>query len=136
MGQERNPFQVYILGLCVMTGITALTPTPTSSSVARVLDPPHLHIWGGMLAFGAVLSLLGMFWWGDARNGLVTKRLGLITLFIPCITYGIAILVVQGFPGGLTIALSLVGFAAACAIQARRVHRRIKTIIKLTERSE
>lgn len=129
MGERRNPFQVYLLCLAVMTGVTSLLPgESTAGSTERFLSDKGLYLFGALLTVGSVLTLAGMYWQGDARDGLLMKRLGLMIVAAMCEIY--ALIVVAYFHlAGLSFALALAGFGYAAGVQCRHVHRHIKYLI-------
>lgn len=136
MGDRRNPFQVYLLALTILSGISTMLPgRSTTSSVQRYLDHPYDVIWGALLTLGAALTLLGMYWQGDARDGLVFKRTGLAGLVIPAAVYGIILIALVGV-GAFLAGFTILGFAVACFVQWRRVHHHTKTLIHIQEVQE
>jgi hypothetical protein len=117
-----------------MTGIASLGSGEATSGAIATMDPWAQLLWGMLIFVGSMDVLLGMFWQGDARTGLILKRLGFIMLVVPCVIFGIAVVASAG-SGGITVALSLWGFAVACHLRARTVHKHIKAIIRLSEAS-
>lgn len=132
MGEPRNPLQVYLLCLCILSGLS--TMGATSEGTSGSIDSLEHHsrvLWGTMIASGGFMALLGMYWQGDARTALILKRLGFMTLVIPCIIFSIVVVSVAGW-GGATVAATLLGFAVACYLRARDAHRLIRRIIRRT----
>lgn len=127
---ERNPFQVYLLMLATFSGFTSLsTEVPsTSGSVANYLDGWHQVVWSSMLILGSVTCLVGMYWQGDIRDGLLFKRFGLTVLCVPVFIYGLIILVTYGI-SGLTVCLIIWGFSVASGLQAWRVNKQVRLSI-------
>lgn len=129
MGEPRNPFQVYLLCLGCLSAFTILWPGPASTgAIAQALSETFENIWAGMLLLGCGSTLVGMFWQGDARTGLVIKRAGLNILCYPVLVYAVIVWTVAGW-GATTVAMTMVGFAVSAALQARRVSIRIRAAI-------
>lgn len=132
LGIPRNPLAVYLLGLCIVAGIPLLFGVTTAGSLEAALVPWVVHAWGAMLVFGGTSTLLGMYWVGDARDGLLLKRVGMLTLTLASTAYTMAIMRhfgVRGlFPGGI-----VAGFAVACYVQFRVINNRVRAIIDLTQ---
>lgn len=130
MGEDRNPFQVYLLTLGCWGALTVISPGEAASgSIEKVLHEPFETLWGLTLLAGCGSTLLGMFWQGDARTGLVIKRAGLMILVYPVIIFAFVVWVISGW-GGTIVAMTLIGFAFSAALQARKVSRRINVAIK------
>ena len=135
MGEPRNPLQVYLLCLCILSGLSSFGEQASTSGTIDSLDYHSRVLWGVMIASGGFMALLGMFWQGDARDALVLKRLGFITLIIPCVIFSTVLLSLAGWQGA-TVAATLLGFAYACYLRARDAHRLIRTIIRRTEQDD
>ena len=131
LGDPRNPLAVYLLCLCLLSGSMILSGQDASKSIEDSLPKVLVYVWGGTLVFGALCALIGMYWQGDPRTGLVTKRIGYMTLAVAGAIYSIVLWWSFGlaatFPAGIVL-----GFSAASGIQYRRVNRRIKKIIEAT----
>lgn len=134
MGTERNPFQVYLLCLAILSGATTIGADieSTSGSVATYLNDWHKTLWSILLMLGASSGLLGMFWWGDPRTGLLIKRFAFSLLCIPVFIYGLVIFFMIGY-SGLTVVLTLWGFSVASGVQAWRVDKHIKQVIRKSQ---
>lgn len=133
MGEERNPFQVYLLCLAIFSGMTVLiSDVPNSAgSIEAFLTGWEEALWGALLVGGSILSLAGMYWPWDPRDGLLMKRFGFTTLSVPLVIYAIALVARFGF-AALSLSLVIAGFAVASFIQARRVNKRVKHVIEKT----
>jgi uncharacterized membrane protein HdeD (DUF308 family) len=103
--------------------------------VSALLNEPYVNIWGLMLLTGGVLSLTGMFWQGDARNGLYLKRLGFIALGLANVIVAGVIFLTQGWYG-VYPGMVVLGFSFACYLRARGVNRHINTLIRRSRHVE
>lgn len=129
LGYPRHGLVVFLLCLVAVSGISVFTTTPAAGSMEEGLPSFVQLVWGAMLFAGGVAALLGMFWQGDVRTGLVAKRFGYVALAVAAVPYSVVILGTYGF-GGLLSAGIILGFAGACAHTARRVEKRIQEILK------
>ena len=131
MGESRNPFQVYLLGLCIFSGWSILAADVPASvgTIEYYLNAWQETVWCVLLIGGATFALLGMFWPFDARTGLILKRFGFTSLCIPIFMYGLLLVFKFGF-NTLSLSLVLWGFAIASGVQAHRVNKRIKLTLK------
>lgn len=129
LGEPRNPLAIYLLALCCVSGISLLAGVSTSGSIESELPAAVARIWGTMLTTGAGATLLGMFWQGDRRTGLLIKRGGLLTLSIAAFIYALVLILAAGMEAAFVVGLVL-GFAVATMIQFLRINRRIHQIIQ------
>lgn len=131
MGQPRNGLVIYLLVVAVMSGTGFLFGTPTAGSIESELPPLARYVWGAMLTVGSACALIGMFWPGDPRTGLLVKRFGFVCLVFAALIYGTVLWLNAGVSGFLVWG-SVYGFAAACAERAWRVEQMIKRVIQET----
>lgn len=129
LGYPRHGLVVFLLCLVAVSGISVFTTTPAAGSMEEGLPQFVQLAWGAMLFAGGVAALVGMFWQGDVRTGLVAKRFGYVALAVAAVPYSVVILGTYGF-GGLLSAGIILGFAGACAHTARRVEKRVQEILK------
>lgn len=134
---ERNPFQVYMLCLAILSGASILiSDVPASAgSIEQYLVGWQEAVWGWLLVLGSSISLLGMYWQRDARDSLLMRRFGFLVLSVPLMVYSIALVARFGFTA-LTLSMTIMGFAAASLVQAFRVNKVINEIIHQTEGGE
>ena len=131
MGESRNPFQVFLLCLCIFSAWSILADDVPSTvgTIEYYLNTWQEVIWSTLLIGGSGFALLGMFWPYNRGTGLILKRFGFNVLCVPIFMYGLLLVFKFGF-GGLTMATILWGFAIASGTQARRVNKRIKEVLK------
>lgn len=116
----RHPFQTFMLGLCVISGIPLLAGRETAGSIDATL-PDWLAVgWGICLFGGAVTALVGTYWRGEIDTALMLERMGLDLTGTAAVCYTAAILIVASIPGVVAAAIVL-GFATACLRRARDV---------------
>lgn len=128
LGYPRHGLVVYLLGLCVLSGVTLLFGEPAAGSLEAALDREVVAAWAALLTLGAATALVGMFWPGDIRTGLVAKRLGYAGLTFASAIY--ALVIIGSFQREATLVGGvLLGFAFAAAHTWRRVNQRIRQIL-------
>lgn len=128
---ERNPFQVYMLLLSLLSGFTTLLADvpATTGSIEYYLNRWEEIVWATLLILGSASTLVGMFWYGTERDALLVKRLGLTTLSVPLAVYAFVLVGRFGW-SSLSIALAILGFAGAAFVQAWRVNKAINRAIQ------
>lgn len=129
LGYPRHGLVVFLLGLTILSGFRLLIGEPAADSVESTLPGWLVAIWALMISLGAGASLSGIYWQGDIRTGLVTKRFGYVCLAVASFIYA---LIVSGKfgAGGMLFGGILFGFAGACAHTAWRVNKRILHIVE------
>lgn len=132
LGDPRNPLAVYLLALAFISGLTLTFGVPTSGSIESELPLYLAKTWGVMLTFGSGMSLAGMYWQGDRRTGLLTKRIGMLTLSVAAMVYAAVIILAAG-ANGTFVAGIIVGFGLACFLQFVRINRRVHQIIQASQ---
>lgn len=129
LGEPRNPLAIYLLALTFVSGLATAFGVPSSGSIQSELPPYLARAWGVMLIFGAANTLLGIFWQGDIRTGLVLKRVGMFALMVGAFMYG-TVLILAAQMQAAFVAGIIYGFGAACLMQFRKINRRIHAIIE------
>lgn len=131
LGEPRNPLAIYLLGLTFLSGLGTTFGVPSSGSIEAELPVYLARAWGVMLTFGSLSTLCGIFWQGDVRTGLVLKRVGMFSLMVAAFVYGTVLIVAGGLQAAYVAGI-IYGFGAACAMQFRKINRRIRAIIQET----
>jgi hypothetical protein len=128
IGHPRHGLVVYLLFLCVLSGVTLLIGEPAAGSLESALDREIVAAWAVLLTLGGAVALTGMYWPGDIRTGLVTKRLGYAGLTFASTIY--ALVIIATFQREATLVGGiLLGFAYACAHTWYRINQRIHQIL-------
>lgn len=127
----RHPFQVFILALCLLSGLPILVGQYTAGSVEETLNAGIAYAWGASLVFGSATALVGSFLpRASYGTAVIMERVGLQVTGYAALIYA-TIIALQGNLGGV-LATGIVGaFGAACLARARdigRVLHRAETI--------
>lgn len=126
----RNPFQLWMLSACVLSGVVGLTgPGENSSAISRLLPGWETTAWYvGLAAFG----LIGLF--GAVRNNLLIERVGMAGLSTLALLYAVGVVAVAG-TRGLFAALLIAAFAAACVTRFLQINRDLRVLARAATRS-
>lgn len=106
-----DPRAVFILMMCVVSGIPLLLGRATPGSINDQLDKPQVITWGVLLVLGASTTLVGMF--RQSVNGVILEQVGSVAVGGACWIYAGAIWAQVGeggtVPGGI-----IFGLGSAC----------------------
>lgn len=131
-----DPRALFILLLCVVSGIPLIFANATPGSLASKLDPPWVITWGIMLSGGSLLSIIGGL--RQTVNGIITEQVGSVALGFACLMYATAIWITVQMAGAVPIAIIL-GFGAASFWrwgQLQAYMNQVERIAKATRDSE
>lgn len=120
-----NPFEAFLLAICAVQGWAILSRTAQPPSLLALLPPGLRIVEGVLLLAGGVLSVSGLYWL-NPLTGIEIKRVGLVCAGGATLAYGVAILVVNPV-GGFVVAVTNLGFAAACAVRIWQVSRALRS---------
>lgn len=113
----RNPFEIWILCGCVISGVAGLLqPGSASRAAARLLPAWELYIWyGGLLVTGTTALVAVLFL--RTNIGLALERGALITLAGLAVVYAVVVVSAGGGPFALS-ALITASVSVACLVRA------------------
>lgn len=140
----RHPYAVYLLALCVLSGLLALLGTatgqPTEPPAVAAAVPEWARLaWYSLLICGGSLALLGVLWPHqrivDLVTGLLWERRGVYGLTLGAALYGVALIALDGPVSKVSGALT-VGFAVASAMRVRRIGHDLDRIRQLLRGSQ
>jgi hypothetical protein len=115
-----NPFEACGLGACIVVGFTAVLGVAQPSSFEHTLPPWGQRVWGALMLIGGLASVAGLYWPADPVDGVLIKRVGLVTLCPLLIAYGGAGFLTE--PATRLVAASFaVALGLACAFRTRQV---------------
>lgn len=132
LGVPRSPLAVYLLVLASISGLGLVVGASTAALVETSVPVEVSFTWGLILFLGSLLTLIGMYWQGDIRTGLVLKRLGMFSVGVAAILYGALTAFVLGSPA-LFSAGTTIGFGVACFAQFHIINKAIHSIITITK---
>jgi hypothetical protein len=106
------PFDIFLGGLCVLSGIPLLLAyTPQPDSLEALLPTWLVFAWGAELVVGGGTLVVG-----TVREWRTLQRFGLVLLGPAAIVYAIAIVFTAG-RSGLVAAAIVLAFGLACLIK-------------------
>ena len=122
----RNPFAIFLLIACLLTGISGLiSPEGTSPIVAHLLAAWELKAWYSGLTLSGAATLIGLF--SKGLTSLSVERVGLIFLGTISTMYSIAVAMQGG--AALSFSSAFVGaFAIACMARVWQIGRDLKKL--------
>lgn len=127
----RNPFEVWLLGACIVTGAAGfLTSQAVSGAVARALPPWAGTLWYASLFVGASISFTGIMLRG--LKSLLVERVGLLLMAGFGLVYAAAVVLSAGW-SGLFVAVFVAGFAAANISRFVQIGQDLKKAVALME---
>jgi hypothetical protein len=127
----RHPLAIYLLGLCLISGVAALIGTaighPTEPPAVIHAVPEWARLgWYGLLIVGAGIALAGIcrshHKVRDLIGGLLWERFGMTGLGLGAALYGLALVALDGWVSKEAGVVTLL-FAFACAVRARAIGR-------------
>lgn len=113
----RNPLAVYLLGLCIVAGISfiagMLTGNDGMKPIEKLMPGALVAGWYVLLFGGGCIAVTGIMW-RDLVTSLLVERAGLVALTTASVVYDGA-LVILGDVGG-SVAVALFAFASGWRI--------------------
>lgn len=102
----RHPFEVFLLALSVLSGLPVLIAGTAPDSITDALNDWAARAWGGGLAIGGAIALLGIYLTRPRPHatkisvtGLVVEQVGLVVVGGACLVYAAAVLLYFGLQG-------------------------------------
>lgn len=124
---SRSPLQVFLLCLCVITGIL-ITANISRNPVTREMGEPWATVWGLSLCVGASVALTGSFW-KNKITGMLIERSGILLLGAVSLIWPILVIYVTGF-NGLFSSVATLFFSISCFFQVRYINKHINLILE------
>lgn len=93
-----DPRAVFVLVLCLVSGIPLLLGVTDPGSIERTLPHWALLLWGGGLVLGALTTLAGMS--RQTAGGVIAEQIGSVTVGAATLFYGSIILLNAASPKG------------------------------------
>jgi hypothetical protein len=106
-----DPRAVFILALCVISGVPLIFASATPGSINNQLDSGWVVVWGIMLTFGALVNLIGTL--KLDVNGIILEQIGSVAVGGATILYAAAILTTLEWKGSVPAAIVL-GLGVSC----------------------
>lgn len=136
----RHPFELFILGYGLISGVSLLVLGPPPAT-ERLLGDGLALVWGGMLSFGCAVALVGVLagpvcrrfgWPCQPAVTLLVEAVGLIAVGVAAIIYVVGVGATSPLPLSTRLLpmLILAGLATACFWRASQINRYIEAAIK------
>lgn len=106
-----DPRAVFILALCVVSGIPLIFADATPGSINNQLDQAWVVIWGVMLAAGALVNLIGTL--KLDVNGVILEQIGSVAVGGASFLYSAAIFTTVQWKGFVPAAI-IFGLGLSC----------------------
>lgn len=106
-----DPRAVFILALCVISGIPLIFANATPGSINTQLDSTWVVIWGIMLTAGALVNLIGTL--KLDVNGVILEQIGSVAVGGASFVYAGAIFTAVQWKGSVPAAIIL-GLGVSC----------------------
>lgn len=127
MIRRRDPMELMLLGLCLLSGLSSLLGNDPPTSVEQTMPGWLVVVWNAALTAAGAVGVVGNLWPGAFGTALLVRAAGLLIAFGPAAAYAVAALSFAGttalFPAGLIAA-----FAAACLWKARHLTQDLRTL--------
>jgi hypothetical protein len=137
LDSSRNPFELFTLGLGLLSGLPLLFGVPAPGSTNALLGPVLVHVWAWILVAGCATALIGVWWtwfgwcpWvrPTPGTGLLVERVGLVAVGVGTLIYAVAILAEA--PGFRWLPAAIVAaYGLACWWRAFLIQRWIRAAI-------
>lgn len=120
----RNPFEMFILAACILTGASTLFGGADPPALQQALPGWMVTVWSCVLCGGGALALGGVLTRSPGL-GMLVERIGLVVLFGPALSYAAAIVIANG-TAGITSGVVTGSFAAAAIARAIQITRTVR----------
>ena len=121
-----NAMEVFLLLLCLYSGVNAVFTGPYVNAVDYLLGPEWAFFWAIALIGGALLALIGVFWRGRAIVAIAFQEIGYAAFGIASIARGVALILISREVESIII----FGFAIAAFIRILQLEHRVRRSIK------
>lgn len=125
--RSRHPFELLFLGVAVAQGMSGLASTEVRpGSIEEGVGHGGTLVWYFAILLSGLAALVGIYW-PDRATGLLLEAVGLFTVGICTIFYGVAALILLG---GIAFypSLTLLGYGVAAVWRANQIRRFLATV--------
>lgn len=119
-----NPFEGFLLLVCAIQGFLVQTGAAKPTSILALLPNGFRLMWAGLLFFGGLVALSGLYWPGNPFTGVEVKRVGLLACAFPTLAYSLVLFSLGN--AAFVVATQSLLFAAACFWRIYQVSQALK----------
>lgn len=124
--RRREPFEVIVLVLLLVTAVTQLLTKSPPGSVTALMPGWWALDWSVLTILGTCVALIGI-WTPNLVTGLFMERLGISITSAILVIYGMAAAVFAGVTGLSATGLALAGMGAFY-VRRREINQAIKRL--------
>lgn len=124
---SRSPIQSFFLFLLMVSGIL-IALNLSRNAITRDMGEPWASIWGGILAVGSAVALVGAYW-PLKTTGMLIERSGVLLLGGGSLYWAFMIFKRNEFDSLFT-ELIVILFAIACFVQVRYINKHMNLILE------
>lgn len=125
---RHNPFQIWMMGACVVTGMARLFQMPRQEDAVEGLPHFVLVTWYLFLLLGGIIGLLSMVT-RDEITGYLVERAAMWLLASATGFYAISHVINVGWGESFSL-IFVAAFGVACLWQAWKIGRLFKSVGK------
>lgn len=119
-----NPFEGFLLFVCVIQGFLVLTGAAKPTSMLALLPNGFRLMWAGLLFFGGLIALSGLYWPGNPFTGVEVKRVGLLACAFPTLAYSLVLFSLGS--AAFVVGTQSLLFAVACFWRIHQVSQALR----------
>ena len=133
LAPSRHPFQLFILTLCLITGVPVLVGNAPAPGSLEDAMPDFVFLgWNIALVAGSAVALVGSMVQKNRVTGILLEQWGLVAVGMAAIVYGILIPFVAHWGGAISASI-IFGFGVACLWRWWQLQKYILDVQKLVE---
>lgn len=125
--RRRDPPELFLLGLCLLSGATFLVGAAPPSLVERAMPGWVVTAWYVMLVVAGLVGIAGNLWPGQLHTALLVRLSGQLLAAGPAAAYVVAVVAFAG-PGALFSAVVVAAWAGVCLWTARQRRQDLRMV--------
>jgi hypothetical protein len=113
LARRRDPRELMLLALCLMSGVSFVAGTRPPTSVQQVMPAWLVTAWYVLLAAAGAVGIAGNLWPGRLRTALLIRLSGQVLAAGPAAAYAVALFAYTG-SGALLPGLVVAAWSGIC----------------------